>query len=44
MKSLVGNRLYAWDHNIGYASTFQREKAEKKGKGEKEKEKKEGKK
>ena len=26
MKSLAGNRLYAWDHNIDYVSTFQRKK------------------
>ena len=34
MKSLAGNRLYAWDHNIDYVSTFQRKKQKGK-KGEK---------
>jgi hypothetical protein len=36
MKSLAGNRLYAWDHNIDYVSTFQ---GKKKGKRERRKRK-----
>jgi hypothetical protein len=36
MKSLAGNRLYAWDHNTDYVSTFQNQTSKKKKKEEEE--------
>ena len=47
MKSLDGNRLYAWDHNTDYVSTFQNQtkkmgKRKKEKKGKKKRRSKEG--
>jgi hypothetical protein len=40
MESLADNRLYAWDHNPDYISTFQKEKGRRKRRKRKKKEEK----
>jgi hypothetical protein len=37
MKNLAGNRLYAWDHNTDYVSTFQNQTSKKRRRRKKKK-------